>query len=55
MTDREKELVNAHKRYLYLTYKVNQFHLSGTKPPESLIKEFQDLELKVHLISKALE
>jgi len=53
MTDREKELVEINKQLVDLLYKINQFHLSGTEPPKSLLIEFSDVERQARLISKA--
>ena len=55
MTDREKTLVNLHKQFLKLHYKIAEYDLAGVDPPADLLKEFKDVERQLRLISKAIE
>jgi len=55
MTDREKEFIKLHKRFLNLSYKMAQLKISGDTPPDDLLWEIADIERKIRLISKALE
>jgi beta-galactosidase beta subunit len=54
MTDREKTLVELHKQFLHLHYKVAEYEMAGLAPPEHLLKKFEDVQRKVQIISKAL-
>ena len=42
MTDREKTLINLHKLFLKLHYKVSEYELAGVEPPDNLLKKFKD-------------
>jgi poly-beta-hydroxyalkanoate depolymerase len=53
--DRSKSFIKLNKQYLKLQYKITQHKISGDSPPDSLVKEFSDLERKIRLISRALE
>jgi hypothetical protein len=53
--DRSKSFIRLNKQYLKLQYKITQHKISGDSPPDSLVKEFSDLERKIRLISRALE
>ena len=55
MTGREKTLVDLHKQFLALNYKIAKYKMSGVKPPESLLKRFKDVERQMRLVSRALE
>ena len=55
MTDREKNLVNLHKQFLKLHYKIAEYELAEVEPPADLSKEFKDVESELRLISKAIE
>lgn len=55
MTNREKEFIKLHKRFLNLSYKMAQLKISGETPPDDLLWEIADIDRKIRLISKALE
>ena len=55
MTDREKALVNLHKQFLKLHYKIAEYELAGVEPPDNLLKKFKVVERQMRIISKAIE
>jgi hypothetical protein len=55
MTDREKALIDLHKQFLYLGYKISEYEMAKVTPPEYLLKKFKEVERQMRVVSKALE
>jgi hypothetical protein len=55
MTDREKKLIDLHKYFLSLNYKISKYEMAKVKPPAYLLKKFKEVERQIRVVSKALE
>lgn len=55
MTDQEKQFYAVQKYFLSLQEKVKKFKMSRQKPPEYLLKNYEDAEREMNYLSEALE
>jgi hypothetical protein len=55
MTDREKALIDLHKHFLLLNYKISKYEMAKLTPPEYLLKKIKEVGRQIRIVSKALE
>jgi len=55
MTAQEKAFYDLQKYFLSLQHKLEKCKMTGTNPPDSLLKKMEQTKRRLHVFSKACE